>query len=274
MSSDNERSDLSPGAADWWTVDQGESPVVGTAIHNGHRLPAEAGRRMSLAPGDRLREEDPHTAHFIRDLPNRIVVHRSRFALDLNRARGEAVYLAPEQSWGLEVWKERPEQPMIERALHMHDQYYAMLQTMLRGVEQEHGRFVVLDVHSYNHRRDGPDAAPGPPEAMPDINIGTYSMDRRRWAHVVEPFMEGLRTLRFRGRQLDVRENVAFQGRGEQTRFIHATFPETGCAIALEVKKIFMNEWTGEPDPAALDEVRNLVRATLPLLERVIRKAP
>jgi hypothetical protein len=109
---------------------------------------------------------------------------------------------------------------------------------------------------------------------MPDINIGTYSMDRRRWAHVIEPFMEGLRALRFRRRPLDVRENVAFQGRGEQTRFIHATFPKTGCAIALEVKKIFMDEWTGEPDPAALDEVRNLVRATLPLLERVIRKAP
>ena len=31
----------------------------------------------------------------------------------------------------------------------------------------------------------------------PDINIGTFSMDRERWAHVVEPFMETLRAFEF-----------------------------------------------------------------------------
>ena len=117
-------------------------------------------------------------------------------------------------------------------------------------------RFVVLDVHSYNHRRDGPDAPAASAELMPQVNIGTFSMDRRRWAHVVDPFMERLRAFEFRGRPMDVRENVAFQGRGEQTRFIHHAFPATGCAIAIEFKKFFMDEWTGEADPEALDAIR------------------
>jgi hypothetical protein len=46
---------------------------------------------------------------------------------------------------------------------------------------------------------------------------------------------------------LDVRENVKFFG-GQFPRWIHDNFPETVCALAIEVKKFFMNEWTGELD--------------------------
>ena len=136
----------------------------------------------------------------------------------------------------------------MEDLLRVHDAYYSMLRHVLRGLEDRHGCFVVLDIHSYNHRRGGPDAPPSDPETAPEINIGTFSMNRERWAHVVDPFMATLRAFEFRGRQMDVRENVAFQGRGEQTRFIHEAFPETGCAIAIEFKKFFMDEWTGLPD--------------------------
>ena len=66
---------------------------------------------------------------------------------------------------------------------------------------------------------------------------------------------------------MDVRENVAFEGRGEQTRFIHEAFPETGCAIAVEFKKFFMDEWTGLPDKDALIAMRSMIRSTLPVLE-------
>ena len=96
-------------------------------------------------------------------------------------------------------------------------------------------------------------------------------MDRARWAHVVDPFMESLRSFSFRGRPMDVRENIAFEGRGEQTRFVHANFPETGCAIAIEFKKFFMDEWTGEPDPEALGSMRRMITASLPVLLDALR---
>jgi hypothetical protein len=109
---------------------------------------------------------------------------------------------------------------------------------------------------------------------MPDINIGTFSMDRRKWSHIVDPLIDHLARRSFRGRRLDVRENVAFQGRGEQTRFVHTAFPETGCAIALEVKKIFMDEWTGRPDREALVELSAALASTRPLLEAATRERP
>lgn len=257
-------------AAAWWTMRRAASPVVGTAIHDGHALPAGFAAIMAIADEVRRREEDPFTEFFIRDLPNRIVVHQSRFAVDLNRDRDGAMYLKPQQSWGVQVFSQPPSPDLVRQVMRIHDHYYAGLRTFLRQVEEQFGGFVVLDVHSYNHRRDGPDAPAASADLTPQVNIGTFSMDRQRWAHVVHPFMERLRAFEFRGRRMDVRENVAFQGRGEQTRFIHHAFPATGCAIAVEFKKFFMDEWTGESDPGALDAIRSMIRSTLPLLEEIL----
>ena len=68
-----------------------------------------------------------------------------------------------------------------------------------------------------------------------------------------------MRAFDFNGRRLDVRENVAFQGKGEQTRFVHQRYPGQGCAIALEFKKFFMDEWSGEPDLAEVAAMRAFV---------------
>jgi N-formylglutamate amidohydrolase len=261
-----------PGAL--WSLDRGRSPIIGTAIHNGHQVWPHLAATMALGDEGRRREEDPFTAETIRDVPNRLVVHRSRFEVDLNRAPEEAVYMRPEQSWGLTVWREVPAGGMLAALLREHADYYALLRHVLSEMAAEHGRFVLLDMHSYNHRRAGPEAPPTPQEAAPDVNIGTFSMDRDRWAHVLDPFIDCLREQRVRGRPLDVRENVAFEGRGEQTRFVHRHFPQTGCAIAVELKKIFMDEWTGAPDPAAVAELRAAVRASLPVLEAALGALP
>ena len=84
-------------------------------------------------------------------------------------------------------------------------------------------------------------------------------MPREHWAFLLDPLMEAMRGFDFNGRRLDVRENVAFQGKGEQTRFVHERYPGEGCAIALEFKKFFMDEWTGEPDPAELEAMRDFI---------------
>jgi hypothetical protein len=229
---------------------------------------------MALDEAGRLREEDPFTAHFIGDIPNRIVVHRSRFELDLNRAQNGAIYLHPDQSWGLQVWRDQPEPEDVAALLRQHERYYATLLHVLSDVESEHGRFVLLDIHSYNHRRKGAQAPASPQETAPDINIGTSSMNRDLWAPILTPFMESLRQHSVRGRPLDVRENIAFEGRGEQTRFVHEHFPQTGCAIAVEFKKIFMDEWTGEPDQEAIGDLRAAIRSALPVLEAALSARP
>jgi hypothetical protein len=246
----------------WWTVQRGGGPIVATAIHDGHELRPEVVAAMSLGDAERLREEDPFTGQAILDVPSHVIVHRSRFEFDLNRAPVEAVYETAEQSWGLEVWREPLPTGLADRSLAIHAAYYRMLAGLLDDVASAHRRFVLIDVHSYNHRRGGPDGEATSQADAPDINIGTFSMPREEWAFLLDPLMEAMAGFDFNGRKLDVRENIAFQGRGEQTRFVHERYPGRGCAIALEFKKFFMDEWSGEPNPAELEAMRRFIAFT------------
>jgi hypothetical protein len=247
-------------ATEPWTIRPGPGRIVATAIHDGHDLRPEISEAVALGDAERLREEDPFTGQAVLDVPAHTIVHRSRFEFDLNRPAEGAVYCTPDQCWGLELWKPgQPDDGLVQRSLDLHADYYRQLGEMLDGVAEHHPRFVLLDIHSYNHRRDGPDGAPQLQEEAPDINIGTFSMPRDHWACLIDPLMESLREFDFNGRKLDVRENVAFQGKGNQTRFVHERYPERGCAIAVEFKKFFMDEWTGEPDPAELAAMRRFV---------------
>ncbi|WP_265569988.1 N-formylglutamate amidohydrolase [Sphingomicrobium nitratireducens] len=250
----------------WWHGKTGPGPIIATAIHDGHALRAEVERAMILSEEDRLREEDPFTGHAVAGQPTYRIADRSRFEVDLNRPRDKAVYRTPDMAWGLDVWGGDPGDELVERSLAIHDAYYDELGRLTDMVAARHGKFVLLDVHSYNHRREGPDAPPTPQEEAPDINIGTFSMPREEWAWLLDPLIDEIAAFDFFGRRLDVRENVAFQGKGEQTRFVHERHPGVGCAIAFEFKKIYMDEWTGQSDP-------EMVKAMRRLIDRVADKA-
>jgi N-formylglutamate amidohydrolase len=256
-----------------WTIRRGDGPIVAAAIHDGHELRAEVAARVALDDGERRREEDPFTARWTEIAPNRIVVHRSRFEADMNRPRDQAVYLLPEQAWGLNVWKSPLPRPLLEQSLADYDAFYAGVYELLSEIRAEHGCFAVLDLHSYNHRREGPEAPPAPAHENPEINVGTGTMNRRRWQPVVERFLSDLSGYHSGARSLDVRENVRFRG-GHFPRWIHQTFPESGCALAVEVKKFFMDEWTGRPDEAEIEFVREALASTLPGLLEALQQCP
>ena len=245
-----------------WSLHESKSPVIATAIHNGHNLRPEVAELMLLSESERLQEEDPFTAEWAEIAGTRIIGLHSRFEVDLNRPRDKAVYITPEDAWGLKIWKSEPSQDVIARSLAAYDAFYADVRRVLKDAERRFGRFVVLDIHSYNHVRDGQGGAVADPELNPEVNIGTGTMERERWAPIVERFIADLRKFDFLGRHLDVRENVRFRG-GNFPRWIHETFPETGCALAVEMKKFFMDEWTGKPDPVSVKAIYEALTSTL-----------
>jgi N-formylglutamate amidohydrolase len=118
---------------------------------------------------------------------------------------------------------------------------------VLERLVARHGKVVLFDLHSYNHIRGDAAGAPADPEANPEVNLGTGTMDRAAWSPIVDCWLAAMRSHDYLGRRLDVRENVKFFG-GQLPRFVHETFPQSVCALAIEVKKFFMNEWTGELD--------------------------
>ncbi len=243
----------------------GRGPVFATAVHHAHELRAELRPLMALPECERAREEDPYTDHWARMAPSWLLPGRSRFEVDLNRPPREAVYTRPEMAWGLELWRWPLPAAAVRRSLALHAQFYARLGDLLDRLIAREGAVVVLDLHSYNHRRDGPWAAPADPRFNPEVNVGTGSLDRRRWGPLVARFMADLSDFGLHGRALDVRENVKFRGR-YLAQWVHARFPQA-CVLAIEFKKIFMDEWTGVGQVEVIEALGAALRGTFPGLE-------
>jgi N-formylglutamate amidohydrolase len=241
----------------------GESSIVAAAIHSGHAVRPEVAHLLALDDATRRREEDPFTDQLAGLAPTHVVGQRSRFEVDLNRPRDGAVYRQPSDAWGLPVWRGELPPRVVAESLANYDLFYATLKALLDELIRRHGRVVVLDVHSYNHRRDGARAPAAPANENPEINLGTASVDRAEWRALVDRLVIDLRAHKFLGRGLDVRENVKFQG-GHFSRWINATYPRQACAVAIEFKKTFMDEWTGELDGTHLAALKRAVQATFP----------
>jgi N-formylglutamate amidohydrolase len=249
----------------------GEGPLLASAIHAGHAIRPEVAGHLALDEATRLREEDPYTNELAQLAPTYLVGRRSRFEFDINRPRGQCVYLEPADAWGLQVWRGALPAEVIASSVSHYDLFYAMAKSLLTALVRRHGRVVVLDLHSYNHRRDGLYGAPASNAENPEINVGTGSLDRAVWGSLIDRLIAGLRGQNFMERHLDVRENVKFFG-GHFPQWIHRRFPGQVCAIAVEFKKTFMDEWTGAIDPTHFAALKAALRATFPeLLEELAK---
>jgi N-formylglutamate amidohydrolase len=225
---------------------------------------------MLLDEATRLREEDPFTGLIASRFGVWAVSHRSRFEVDLNRPREQALYRDPEDAWGLEVWKAPLSERQIATSLGLYDDFYAELETTLDKLVAAFGGFVLYDIHSYNHRRGGPENPPDDQLDSPTINLGTGSLPVR-WKPVADEFIAVMRGFEFEDGPLDVRENVRFEG-GHLSRWVHEKYGDTACALAIELKKTFMDEWTGELDAGRLDRLGDALLASVePVRKRYLR---
>ena len=254
-----------------WRLQIGHGPLVATAIHDGHDLRQELAEHMALDDAGRLREEDPFTGQWTKVAPTRVIGLRSRFETDLNRPRDQAVYRTPQDAWGLRVWKDTLPDDLAGRSLAEYDAFYKALGELYGELAEQHCRFVVFDLHTYNHRREGPSGPPAALAGNPQVNIGTGTMQRERWASVIDTLIETLREFDFPGGKLDVRENVKFFG-GNHPRWAHEKFPNSACVIAIEFKKFFMDEWTGEPDEGLVEAIGDALQFTAPAVLEALRR--
>ena len=254
----------SPHVLEPFSITTGPGPLVAAAVHDGHAAHPDTLARFALDDAGRLREEDPFTGELAEVAPTQIVGRRSRFEVDLNRPPEKAVYRTPEDAWGLTVWRDELPESAVTRAMGLYDAFYQAVERVLDEKLRRYGSVVVYDLHTYNHRRDGPDGPIADVDENPEVNIGTGSLNAR-WAPLVHRFMRELREGAMAAGlpDLDVRENVKFQG-GRFSRWVHDRFGSDACVIAVEFKKTFMDEWSGEPDREHLRQLKEALAHTVP----------
>jgi N-formylglutamate deformylase len=246
-----------------WTIIAGEGPIIAVALHDGHETRDEIRDSFAISEVDRLREEDPFTGLWTDIVTTKIIAHRSRFEVDLNRSAERAVYQTPDDAWGLTVWKNPLSEKMLARSRAIRTEFYAVVERLLESKLEQHDKLVIYEIHSYNHHRLGPTAAFDDPDLNPQVNLGTGYVDRERWGPVLDRFMTDIADYDFPGGKLDVRENVKFRG-GYFAEWIGERFPDRICNLCIEFKKFFMDEWTGTPDRATIAAIKSALESTLP----------
>ena len=229
-------------------------PIIATAIHDGHDIRDELKDHLLLGEAERLREEDPYTGAWVSLSKNTVVVNSSRFEVDLNRIREKAVYIKPEDAWGLKVWKGDLPVELIQNSLNKYDTFYNKMNTMLDKFIENNKHVIIYDLHSYNYKRNGRDKPAEDDILNPELNLGTGTLNRDRWGNVIDRFLHDMSSFDFLGRNLDVRENIKFKG-GGFPRWVHQNYPDNVCCLSIEFRKFFMDEWSGTPDHKIISEI-------------------
>lgn len=230
--------------------------MLATAIHAGHVVREDLQPYLAIEPEGRRREEDPVTDYFLTLCDNLVRVNRSRFECDLNRPRDGCISSDPADTWDLKIWQDNLPPEKKKESRQLHDRFYGEIRDLVDGLLERHKSIIVLDVHSYNHMRDGADGDPAPIEDNPDIDIGATTLDKSIFGNLLHAFTSELAKHPVRGAAVKVGENVRYADGGNFPEWLHEVYGERACVITLEYKKIFMDEWTGSLDIGAVQDLR------------------
>ena len=240
-------------------------PVLGVALHTGSRIRPEVEELLAIGEEDRFREEDPYTEYFLKDFPVKLIARDSRFEYDLNWEIEKTVYEADRQKWGMKVWKVSPGKELLERTYEKYREFHALMDLILGFLLTRFPQLFLFDMHSYCYQRES--KASWWEDPRPEINLGTRSVNREHFRAQIDTFLSGVSGMELDGYPLRVGENEVFPG-GYLTRKYAQMFNREVLVLAIEYKKIFMDEWSGELYP---DRLRMLTENLLLTKERVVQ---
>ena len=221
------------------------APILCTAIHNGHRLRPELEKSFLLSNSERFYEEDPYTDELISSFPIQLIGNDSRFEYDLNRAKSLSTYF--KTAWDKHVWEKPLNQKQRAKNHGKHQSFYNVLEAIIEVVEKQFKNSIVFDIHSYNYKRIEKDT--------PTFNIGSGQIDIERWGNIVNHFEKQLNLIVLPNLDVRAATNEVFHGRGYLITHVNAHFDNT-LVLPVEVKKIFMDETSGDVYPLVLEELK------------------
>jgi N-formylglutamate amidohydrolase len=226
-------------------------PLIGTAIHHGHRICSSLAERLQVTEVERQFEEDPYTGDLIATLPITLNVHDSRYYYDLNRHPDGCIY---EKAWGKNVWKQPLDAEQIKKIKCLHDCYYRILHCLITTLERRFGCCILYDLHSYNYSRINGTA--------PLFNIGTHFINKAHYSTVLDHLLERLQRISIPGIENRAAFDQVFRGEGYQAAFMNEHHPLSLC-LPLEIKKIFMNEHSFERNETVFIELKRQLQQVL-----------
>ncbi len=236
------------------------APFAGMAVHAGSLIREDLQDALAVSETDRFREEDPATELFIKGLPIQIIALDSRFEYDVNRPEDKAIPLTPDMAWGLEVWNRDLTASEKEFALIKYREFHCLMDIISDYLVSIAEKAYIFDMHSYCYQRD--QSLPWYENGKPEINLGTEAINKEVFGQEICMLLEQFGQLSVEGRKIRAAENEVFRG-GFLARKLCARHYNKLAVFAVEFKKIFMDEWSGEIYTPVINELKGQVSAVL-----------
>jgi hypothetical protein len=225
---------------------------VCAAIHDGHQFRQSLWNNCLHTEYDRWFEEDPATKQMIQTHPIVIAGCDSRFEYDLNRAPDEAIY---KDAWGKQLWKNPLSETEKHLSLKKHTNFYKVINTLVKKLENTHKKVVVYDIHSYNWKRWN--------REVPTFNLGAGNIDMKRYETYVESWRKSLEMINLPNNIKSTSLiNDVFKGNGYFLKYITSNFNNT-LVLATEVSKIYCDELKQMMFPEVIDTIETALKFKL-----------
>jgi hypothetical protein len=234
--------------------------IAGTAVHAGSQIREDLQDALAVGEADRYREEDPATEQFIEGLPIQVIALDSRFEYDVNRPEGKTIPLTPEMAWGLEVWNRDLTAAEKTVTLNKYREFHSLMEIISEYLVSTTEKAYIFDIHSYCYQRD--QCLPWYENGKPEINLGTEAINREMFGEEIRMLLKRFNQISVGGRKIRAAENEVFRG-GYLARKLCASHHNKLAVFAVEFKKIFMDEWSGEINLSILGELKDQVSAVL-----------
>lgn len=228
------------------------SPILCAAIHNGHALRSDLAKNFLLSNTERLYEEDPFTQDLVSSFPIVLTGNDSRFEYDLNRAKTLSTYF--KTAWEKRVWSRPLSAQQRSKSHAKHQAFYDVLEALVAVIEEDFKSAIIYDIHSYNYKRIS--------KETPTFNVGTSQIDNERWGNAVTHFVRQLNKIELPNIDTRAAIDEVFHGRGYLITHINSHF-DNALVIPVEVKKVFMDEVSGEQYPLVLEELKSGIKQAI-----------
>lgn len=228
------------------------TPVVCTAIHNGNQLRPELNNVFMLSEEERLREEAPYTDDLISSFPIVLIGNDSRFEYDLNKPKAISTHFKSIND--KPVWKKAlsTKQRTISHAKHK--AFYNILTALIKKLEKQFKNSLVFDVNAFNYQ--------SVQQNLPTFNIDTSQVDLDRWGLVAKRFEQQLNKIELPNIQAVAGTEKSIDNIGYLITHINARFENT-LVLPLNIKKVYMDETTGDLYPLVLEELKASIKQAL-----------
>ncbi|WP_158224597.1 flavohemoglobin expression-modulating QEGLA motif protein [Agaribacterium haliotis] len=226
------------------------APSLCTALNSGHKLRGKLHPLCAASEELRLKSEAPYSDQLIQAMPITLIAQDSHLEYDLSRPLSNCIH---NEINGKKLWHKRL--PPKERGISVdkHRAFYRILDILISELERRFGALVIFDINAYpNDSGTANDAS---------FKLLSEHINSERWPKAVDLCLQYLSRIELPNLPVNVAEQHV-QASNYLSLHVSSRYENT-LVLPLAIKKVFIDELSGEPYPLVMQALKQQMKDAL-----------